>query len=254
MASNKKDDISRHLTTRVTRRQVMKAGGIAALGLAFTKPVVETLRPKTAWAQVSPVGHPRSNVRQPFSDVFTIPQQFATIEEAAPTVVMPFDGIIKTGTDQSGNSLRGLIQFDVSFRIGATINRAEFFLFNLFHDTVPSGEIIPHTLHRVTSPWVGPAIVPPPVGDATWSAHRTAFTTSPSDPSTDIDSSAVYSWDITEIVRLWASGVPNYGVMLIGDESMMFQDSFIGNPGPLPFPAAKLEIDGTTGGTTGGTD
>ena len=33
-----------------TRRQVIKAGGIAALGIAFSKPIIQTLRPGVAFA------------------------------------------------------------------------------------------------------------------------------------------------------------------------------------------------------------
>ena len=34
----------------LTRRQVIRAGGIAAVGLAFTKPLIETIYPKPAFA------------------------------------------------------------------------------------------------------------------------------------------------------------------------------------------------------------
>ena len=144
MASNNKSKASRHLTTRATRRQVIKAGGIVALGLAFSKPIIETLHPRPASAQVSPIGLPRGTGGQSFQDILVVPQQFATIEEAKPLIVMVNDGIIKTGRDDDDNRLRALIQFDVSSRSGASIDRAELFLFNLLHDTSPPGEIIDH--------------------------------------------------------------------------------------------------------------
>lgn len=36
---------------KVTRRQVLKAGGIAALGLTFSKPIIDTIRPTPVFAQ-----------------------------------------------------------------------------------------------------------------------------------------------------------------------------------------------------------
>ncbi|MCH8282461.1 MAG: hypothetical protein IIC96_17500 [Chloroflexi bacterium] len=40
------------LKRRITRRQAVKAGGIAALGLAFSKPIISSLLPPSALAQV----------------------------------------------------------------------------------------------------------------------------------------------------------------------------------------------------------
>jgi hypothetical protein len=40
---------------RISRRDALKAGGIAAVGLAFSKPLIETLRPRTAFASLSPI-------------------------------------------------------------------------------------------------------------------------------------------------------------------------------------------------------
>ena len=42
------------LERRITRRAAIKAGGIAAVGLAFSKPVIETINPRPAFAQMSP--------------------------------------------------------------------------------------------------------------------------------------------------------------------------------------------------------
>ena len=41
------------LTRRISRRNAIKAGGIAALGLAFSKPLINTIRPPPAFAQVT---------------------------------------------------------------------------------------------------------------------------------------------------------------------------------------------------------
>jgi hypothetical protein len=38
------------LSRAITRRQAIKAGGIAAVGLAFSKPLIETIYPKPAFA------------------------------------------------------------------------------------------------------------------------------------------------------------------------------------------------------------
>ena len=42
----------------ITRRTAIKAGGIAAVGLAFSKPIIETIHPRPAFAQLSPVTTP----------------------------------------------------------------------------------------------------------------------------------------------------------------------------------------------------
>jgi hypothetical protein len=44
------------LQKRISRRDAMKAGGIAAVGLAFSKPIIETIHPRPASANLSPVG------------------------------------------------------------------------------------------------------------------------------------------------------------------------------------------------------
>ena len=46
----KEEQGARFLTREVTRRQALRAGGIAALGLVFSKPLIETIRPKPAFA------------------------------------------------------------------------------------------------------------------------------------------------------------------------------------------------------------
>lgn len=250
MANNNKDRITQSLTTRVTRRQMVKAGGLAALGLAFSKPIVETLYPKPVSAQVSPVGMPGGG-GQDFSEVLPIPTQFATIDERFPTDAIFNDGFIKTGNDDFDMKLRGLIQFDVSPWIGGTLTMAKLFLTNVGHDTLPAGSPIPHTVHRMTDSWIGsPSGTLSPLADATWADHSvvsTDFTVDVTDPSTVVSTSFTeYSWDVISIVQLWLNGTPNHGFTLIGDETMMFLDTFVGdNGGVLPFPSARLEIAGT---------
>ena len=41
---------SKCMKKRISRRRAIKAGGIAAVGLVFSKPVIETIRPKPAFA------------------------------------------------------------------------------------------------------------------------------------------------------------------------------------------------------------
>lgn len=52
-AKEQEDRIASHLQKRISRRQAMRAGGIAALGLAFSKPIIDTIRPQSAYASVS---------------------------------------------------------------------------------------------------------------------------------------------------------------------------------------------------------
>ena len=46
------------IQSRVSRRTALKAGGIAALGLAFSKPLIQTIYPQPAFAQLSSAGLP----------------------------------------------------------------------------------------------------------------------------------------------------------------------------------------------------
>ena len=48
---NNQERAIKYLNRAVTRRQAIKAGGIAAVGLAFSKPLIETIMPKPAFAQ-----------------------------------------------------------------------------------------------------------------------------------------------------------------------------------------------------------
>ena len=45
-----KPKVTKYLETRITRRQAVKVGGVAALGLVFSKPIIETIRPTPAFA------------------------------------------------------------------------------------------------------------------------------------------------------------------------------------------------------------
>ncbi|MCI0822716.1 MAG: hypothetical protein J4N34_04725, partial [Chloroflexi bacterium] len=43
---------------RITRRQALRAGGVAALGLAFVKPLVQTIAPPPVHAAISAIATP----------------------------------------------------------------------------------------------------------------------------------------------------------------------------------------------------
>ena len=47
---NNNDTIKRYLNRPITRRQAIKVGGLAALGLAFSKPIIDTIRPTPIFA------------------------------------------------------------------------------------------------------------------------------------------------------------------------------------------------------------
>lgn len=53
MPSTFESRTSKYLAQPVSRRKVVKAAGIAALGLVFVKPTIETLRPPPVYGQVS---------------------------------------------------------------------------------------------------------------------------------------------------------------------------------------------------------
>lgn len=43
--NKKQPSVTKYLERSVTRRAALKAGGLAALGLAFSRPLIETIRP-----------------------------------------------------------------------------------------------------------------------------------------------------------------------------------------------------------------
>lgn len=75
MAENKKEDgINSYLKKRISRRQAMRAGGLAALGLAFSKPIINTIRPQPAYAQVSVISTTR------FKCIVTVEQNGSVVK------------------------------------------------------------------------------------------------------------------------------------------------------------------------------
>ena len=122
--SGKKEERSR-LHSRLTRRQVIKAGGVAALGLAFSKPIVETLRPKPASANVSfiPGGSPGPSAGTPFTLTLAA-TQMARIARDTPDPNIP---PVAPFADQAlGSNILGVIRdfpdsLDPTDRIGRSV-------------------------------------------------------------------------------------------------------------------------------------
>lgn len=86
------------LSQGLTRRQLIKAGGIAAVGLAFTKPLIDTIYPKPAFAGYIPrepgsegctPGYWKNHVGDwigyapatAITSVFAIPANFSNIDD-----------------------------------------------------------------------------------------------------------------------------------------------------------------------------
>lgn len=81
----------------ITRRQVIKAGGIAALGLAFSQPVISTIRPDTVFAAGYQPGPPSTGccpngvpVQDEILDQRT--HDISSVAEAFMEIIGPADG------------------------------------------------------------------------------------------------------------------------------------------------------------------
>ena len=97
----------RILTRRITRRQAVKAGGIAALGLAFSKPIISSLHPPSALAQVITPG---PTLTQPCTAAFTSvtisgPSSIVTALAAGETVSATYTAVVSPdcGACNEGN-------------------------------------------------------------------------------------------------------------------------------------------------------
>ena len=51
---DEKDRVREYLKRRITRRQAVKAGGLAAIGLIFSKPLIDTISPRPVFANYEP--------------------------------------------------------------------------------------------------------------------------------------------------------------------------------------------------------
>lgn len=60
------------LSRHVTRRQALKAGGLTAVGLVFSKPIIDTIKPVSAFASYGPTPQPITPipVKNPRSDAW----------------------------------------------------------------------------------------------------------------------------------------------------------------------------------------
>lgn len=61
----KEPEVMKIFDRSITRRQAIKAGGIAVVGLAFAKPAIDTFLPKPAFAQYVQLGNPSIRWRCP---------------------------------------------------------------------------------------------------------------------------------------------------------------------------------------------
>ncbi|MCH9039217.1 MAG: hypothetical protein IIC23_07470 [Chloroflexi bacterium] len=82
--------VNQYLTSKISRRQAIKVGGLAALGLAFSKPIISTIAPTPAFANYAGNGctpgfwknHTSTwpspyNADPLFESVFTVPTAYA---------------------------------------------------------------------------------------------------------------------------------------------------------------------------------
>lgn len=82
--------VNQYLTSKISRRQAIKVGGLAALGLAFSKPIISTIAPTPAfanyvgkgctpgfWKNHTSTWPPPYNADQLFESVFTVPTAYA---------------------------------------------------------------------------------------------------------------------------------------------------------------------------------
>ena len=60
---------------KVSRREVIKAGGVVALGLAYSKPFVETVSAKQAFQNYPPTPEPTSRANIPSQHLSRLPSQ-----------------------------------------------------------------------------------------------------------------------------------------------------------------------------------
>ena len=82
-----------HLNSHITRRQAIKAGGIAVVGLVFAGPIINTLQPRSAFAvggsyQLSATGPATSSAAPTGSPSMSLPTAAPTAGQGAsgPTV------------------------------------------------------------------------------------------------------------------------------------------------------------------------
>jgi hypothetical protein len=54
----KEEPVVKFLKQRINRRQAIKVGGLATLGLVFSKPLIEAIRPMPAFAGYDDDGKP----------------------------------------------------------------------------------------------------------------------------------------------------------------------------------------------------
>lgn len=162
--------------------------------LAVTSPLAATPTPV-----VTPVGTPSART------VTYVSRTDAPLIEAAPGTPHPTQ-VLLVGRDATGRH-RSVVSFNLALPSGATVRRATL---RLFMYGYRSGGADFYTVFPITESWSE--------GTATWNllAGRYALLR-PAGPVTIAGGATriFIEWDVTEIVRAWATGsLPNYGLLI----------------------------------------
>ena len=128
----------------------------------------------------------------------------APLSEARPATAHAGDPLW-VGREATGR-WRSLVAFDVSLPPGAQVRRARL---RLFMHGLRSGGLDLYTVYAVTRPWRE--------ANATWNARANEYDRGRASGAVAIAGGArqFVEWDVTEIVRGWASGAePNHGFLI----------------------------------------
>lgn len=279
--SDKKWESSR-LHSRITRRQAIKAGGVAALGLAFSKPIVDTLRPRPVSANVSfgtggnPVPPPApftltlqvgsaSRIRRETPDPNVSPTLPFADQVLSPSVLAILRDF-SDANDPIDRIGRSLLYFDIAPVVpGSAISSAL-----LTMVCVGGLSFAPlTTAHNILTPTNPPSYAGPiPSWNGTsvrWNSQSAPDGTGAFTPSIDHDSAVEASgvsapagtsysffgdltFDLTTLVQDWVSGARvNNGVLLKLGNELTEASIFCWPPGATVEP--RLIINGSTGGS-----
>lgn len=228
-----------YLSRYITRRQAIKASGLAAIGFVFSKPLIDTLRPTPIFAQQydEPTNENGDNNIDPIEEevVLTprvvdeegvVPGKDATIAENQPDSQ---PGILAIVGPLGTQAHRGLVEFQLPGTIppGPSVISAILRLFLIQN----SGGPIDVGVHKVTDAWDRDTV--------SWVNQPSIVSSAEDTISVGAASEVFYEWDIAPLVRDWVDEVAaNYGVMIkAADESGVFSKFFCGNSGGICFDA-----------------
>ena len=133
-------DLSRYVKQRITRRQAIKAGGIAAIGLVFSKPVIETIRPKSAFANyvVRDIDNTPPTHTVQGSYIGIRPGTSARVAELEIAVLDGQSGLCTIIVDGASTSLG--VQVDIPSFTPGTTDPVIVEIYETILDTVPTGQ------------------------------------------------------------------------------------------------------------------